>query len=31
MTGVDPDPEEPPYALTIASSDSGGGAGIRQT
>jgi hydroxymethylpyrimidine/phosphomethylpyrimidine kinase len=26
---TDPDPQSPPYALTIASSDSGGGAGIQ--
>ncbi|MDS0300851.1 bifunctional hydroxymethylpyrimidine kinase/phosphomethylpyrimidine kinase [Halogeometricum sp. S1BR25-6] len=26
---TDPDPQTPPYALTIASSDSGGGAGIQ--
>ncbi|MDS0295593.1 bifunctional hydroxymethylpyrimidine kinase/phosphomethylpyrimidine kinase [Halogeometricum luteum] len=26
---ADPDPQTPPYALTIASSDSGGGAGIQ--
>lgn len=29
MTGVAPAPREVPYALTIASSDSGGGAGIQ--
>lgn len=29
MTGVDPDPQAVPYALTIASSDSSGGAGIQ--
>ena len=27
--GTDPTPERPPYALTIASSDSGGGAGVQ--
>ncbi|WP_303299567.1 bifunctional hydroxymethylpyrimidine kinase/phosphomethylpyrimidine kinase [Haloferax volcanii] len=29
MPGTAPDPQTPPYALTIASSDSGGGAGIQ--
>ena len=28
-SGVEPTPERPPYALTVASSDSGGGAGIQ--